>query len=260
MAQALVRSDDRGAKNLDGSAGGGGDTVADRDNVGGGIRQETYQAGAKLLGVEVESFRRLAIRKGWRRTRGNDGKARVAIPVEAISQREARPPRSDGDYREGGVTGVDTVVEPQALNALSDALRQERERREAAETAATLAQGEVTGLREAVRLAEAAVRAGAEREQALTVALDTARAEALAVTRAAGELEGVKLAAEYQHGELAAMRQEVAEAHNRAFVAEQAALKTNRQREGAEQARARVRRWTPWNFLLRRDGQGRRQP
>jgi chromosome segregation ATPase len=111
--------------------------------------------------MKVESFRRLAFRKGWRRTPGNDGLARVAIPLADIAQRRDRPydsPDGAQDDATQGARGDAITAEPQALGALADALRQERERREAAEKAAARLEGEVAGLKEAVRVAEDAVR------------------------------------------------------------------------------------------------------
>jgi chromosome segregation ATPase len=142
--------------------------MAKEGGAEGDIRWETYPAGARLLGMKVESFRRLAIRKGWRRTPGNDGLARVAIPVAEIGWREGRryhdEAGSRGDARDGAAlsdAGGATAAEPQALAALVDALRREREGREAAEAAARQATeavartaGEVNGLMEAIRLAE----------------------------------------------------------------------------------------------------------
>src|SRR5690349_23460292 len=94
--------------------GAGGDAT-------GGIRWETYPDGARLLRMKAESFRRLAIRKGWRRTQGNDGLARVAIPVEAIELRQDRHPRDSTDAAQRdatpGTTGAATPAEPQAISA-----------------------------------------------------------------------------------------------------------------------------------------------
>ena len=131
------------------------------------------------------------------------------------------------------------------------------------------ASGEVAGLNRALAISEEAARRtddGRREAMAGTATLQTtlgaAQAEVAAQKEQAGlalgELEGMKLATEHQHAELAQMRQEVAEAHNRAVIAEQQALEASRQREGAETALAGIRRWTPWNFLLGRVGRGRR--
>jgi len=72
-----------------------------------------------MLGIERESARHLAFRRRWRRTKGNDGKARVDVPLEALPQSGSatttggRPGSStDGstDTSAGAVTGSETVL------------------------------------------------------------------------------------------------------------------------------------------------------
>lgn len=82
--------------------------------------------------------------------------------------------------------------------------------------------------------------------------------EARRAARVEGELEGLKLGIEHQHAELAQMRREVAEAHNRAVVAEQQEIEATRQREGAEVALAKARKWNFLNFLFGLEGKRRR--
>lgn len=50
----------------------------------------TYIEAAAALGMTVESVRQRARREGWRRTLGNDGKARVQLPLDT-----ARVPAGD---------------------------------------------------------------------------------------------------------------------------------------------------------------------
>src|SRR5919199_6734864 len=50
----------------------------------------TYEELAAALGRSPEAVRQLAKRKRWRRIIGNDGKARVVVPVEYLDM--ARPP------------------------------------------------------------------------------------------------------------------------------------------------------------------------
>lgn len=69
-------------------------------------------------------------------------------------------------------------------------------------------------------------------------------------------LKGVKLATEHQHAELAQIRRQVAEAHNRAVAAEQQIIEATRLREGAEAALAKARSWNFLNFLFGREGKG----
>src|SRR3954467_13023780 len=49
-------------------------------------RSLSYDELANLLGIERESARHLAFRRRWRRTKGNDGKARVEVPLGALPQ------------------------------------------------------------------------------------------------------------------------------------------------------------------------------
>src|SRR3954470_8428012 len=44
----------------------------------------TYEELAEALGRSYEAVRALCIRKRWRRTPGNDGKARVHVPTEVL--------------------------------------------------------------------------------------------------------------------------------------------------------------------------------
>jgi hypothetical protein len=44
----------------------------------------TYDEIAAALGITPDSARRLVARKKWSRTAGNDGKARIGVPVERI--------------------------------------------------------------------------------------------------------------------------------------------------------------------------------
>jgi len=66
-------------------------------------RQLTYAELAKALGINTASAKRLAIRKGWQKTIGNDGKARVAVPVERLDQSEGDSPKGNDT---GDVAGV----------------------------------------------------------------------------------------------------------------------------------------------------------
>lgn len=63
----------------------------------------TYAELAKALGITAASAKRLAIRKAWQKTTGNDGKARVAVPVERLAE-------SEGGDGGGDATGVITGV------------------------------------------------------------------------------------------------------------------------------------------------------
>ncbi len=52
-------------------------------------RLMTYDELAEALGRSGEAVRALVIRKRWRRTLGNDGRARIAVPEEALETRRS---------------------------------------------------------------------------------------------------------------------------------------------------------------------------
>lgn len=68
----------------------------------------TYTELGAALGITAASAKRLAIRRGWQKTPGNDGKARVAVPVERLQAggdvTEDSPGDAAGDGP-GNVTG-----------------------------------------------------------------------------------------------------------------------------------------------------------
>lgn len=88
----------------------------------------TYRELADRLGMKPESARKTAQRKGWHRTVGNDGLARVIVPVEAFD----RPERAAEDVPPDN-SGV-LVRELEArIEVLKDLAAAERRRAEAAE-------------------------------------------------------------------------------------------------------------------------------
>jgi hypothetical protein len=50
----------------------------------GSVKWMSYDELAAVMGINRESARQLAIRKRWGRRKGNDGKARVGVPEEAL--------------------------------------------------------------------------------------------------------------------------------------------------------------------------------
>ncbi len=48
------------------------------------VRWLTYSEIAEALGIARESARQLVIRKHWGRRKGNDGRARIAVPKEVL--------------------------------------------------------------------------------------------------------------------------------------------------------------------------------
>ena len=82
-------------------------------------RSLSYDELADMLGIERESARHLAFRRRWRRTKGNDGKARVDVPLEILPQpgpvtptggRPDSPTDSSTDTPAGSLTGSETVL------------------------------------------------------------------------------------------------------------------------------------------------------
>jgi hypothetical protein len=60
----------------------------------------TYDELADRLGIGRESARTLVKRKRWARQPGNDGRARIGVPLEEIPARGSKP-RSDPGIRPG---------------------------------------------------------------------------------------------------------------------------------------------------------------
>lgn len=58
-----------------------------------GVQSLTYSELAQALGITRESARQLAMRRRWPRRTGNDGRARVAVPVSELAS--PRDPPSD---------------------------------------------------------------------------------------------------------------------------------------------------------------------
>ena len=74
-----------------------------------------YDELARAFGIERESARRLVMRKRWARSKGNDGKARVGVPTDALppvtpSSTGERPAHAAGEVTgEGAVKAASTV-------------------------------------------------------------------------------------------------------------------------------------------------------
>lgn len=79
-----------------------------------------YDQLANVFGIERESARRLVIRKRWKRSKGNDGRARVAIPTDALPP---VTPTSTGQrtvHGAGDVTGELKVGEESRVTGETD--------------------------------------------------------------------------------------------------------------------------------------------
>ena len=119
------------------------------------IRSLTYAELAEALKIAPESANRLARRKRWPRTKGNDGRVRVTVPEEAFV-RPDNPPVIPPDSP--GVSPPDNPVH--ALQAQIARL-----------------EGELTGVRETLVEARARADAAAARSAELSVDLIAERAK-----------------------------------------------------------------------------------
>ena len=94
----------------------------------------SYDELAERLRINPHSARNLVRRKRWKRTVGNDGKARVSVPREALvapsTSPSAPPLEAPSPAAESGVTIARLEVQIDGLKALVEA---ERRRADAAE-------------------------------------------------------------------------------------------------------------------------------
>jgi len=103
------------------------DAIMDADT--GDIRWMTYAELGRARGISTASATRLAFRRKWRRQGGNDGVARVAVPVgEDQSKRDDRD-----DDRSDVIPGISAMEA--AIISLTEARNQAQKRAEQAETA-----------------------------------------------------------------------------------------------------------------------------
>jgi hypothetical protein len=121
------------------------------EDVRGDVQWMTYGQIADAFRIKKDSARRLAFRKGWRRQEGNDGMARVAVPADDLA-RAADIPTDDPQDAEGD-GAHDGPYDAPAVSVQVAELREQLGRRE----------GELAGVREALRLVEAAATEARER-------------------------------------------------------------------------------------------------
>jgi len=122
---------------------------------GGETRWMTYAELGLARGIDAASAKRLALRRRWRRQAGNDGTARVEVPLD-----EARPRTSKQAAAEEAARLISSLEA--ALATLREQLERERKRADAATEAAE--QG-------THRLAEAEARVARLRSSLDTAAL-----------------------------------------------------------------------------------------
>ena len=61
------------------------------EDIPGDARLLTYAELGELLGIEPESAKRRAVRHGWRRVPGNEGRTLVAVPRTTLPERPIVP-------------------------------------------------------------------------------------------------------------------------------------------------------------------------
>jgi hypothetical protein len=84
-------------------------------------RHLTYAELGEALGISAASAKRLAIRRGWPKQPGNDGKARVSVPAERL-QVERKATRDDASEATGDDAGVVTSAVTGDITSVIEAL------------------------------------------------------------------------------------------------------------------------------------------
>jgi DNA primase len=177
-------------------------------------RLMTYDELAEALGRSGEAVRALVIRKRWRRTLGNDGRARITVPVEAL---EARRPPSAARARSPSEARPEPPPEPPPSGAPSEApvvtLLHSRIAElvaELRETRATLAEAQAKAARN--DSLEALVATERERLSDTKAERDRWAAQAEQVVAAVDPLkttiEALKAALDAERGRLSELREE----------------------------------------------------
>ncbi len=132
----------------------------------------TYAEAGQAMEMQPSSVKRLSFRRKWPRRTGNDGLARVGVPVAELH------PATGGGTRDatGGVPGDSTGTGEDATSVPAETL--------AAELAHVRVQlgareGELAGMREALRVAETGMHEATRRaEHAEQAAIDAWRTTA----------------------------------------------------------------------------------
>lgn len=142
------------------------------------VRLLSYDEIAETWGITRESARQLVIRKRWARRKGNDGKARIEVPTEALesarTSHDTGGPTSDDTSHD---TSDDTSETPFLL-ATTNVLTRHIERLEGELAEAKVALAAMTSERDAERVRAAQVDA---LRAVLEVERDAARAATIVV-------------------------------------------------------------------------------
>lgn len=96
------------------------------------VKMMTYADAAKILGVKVDSIKRRARNRRWKREKGNDGLVRIGVPIEILTLSERDyppdpPPDNTGDMLrlEKQLSALETEVK--MLRERQDDLLQDRD-------------------------------------------------------------------------------------------------------------------------------------
>lgn len=154
-------------------------------------RLMTYDEIAEACGISRESARQLVMRRRWRKEKGNDGRARVEVPIEKLpsgytsddtssnpSDRTRRQVPDEADEEPIGTVAIEAltrVIERQEkeLEEVRAALAQVREERNAARIQIAQIEGArdvVAAERDAARAAMVQVEADRDRWHAAATA------------------------------------------------------------------------------------------
>jgi hypothetical protein len=128
------------------------------------VRWMTYTEAANVLGVNPESVARRMRRGGWARRHGNDGKPRVAVPVNLLSVLAGVPDKPDNAASSAGSV-LDIIPDGSADKAALLALTER----------AAQAEGEAMALREALSRERERADGAEERIQTAERRLEEAR-------------------------------------------------------------------------------------
>lgn len=133
----------------------------------------SYDELAERLGITRESARQLTLRKRWARRKGNDGRARVEVPLDALPAISSDVPLQD-TYRDTDLTrALSRHIErlEQAIDTAEKAADQFRVERDAARDETRAIERERDAAQEArniIRAQVEALQAGIEAEKNLT--------------------------------------------------------------------------------------------
>lgn len=226
-------------------------------------RTLTYRELAAALGISVraaEARARRRIRQGhWRTLKGNDGAARFVVPIVELEAERTPTAGITAPLTPGITVGVtagathphianDNTVLAELQAALARLAERDmaelREARMRADQQAT----ELAELREKLGRAEAerdeakrmAEGAEAERERG-AAAMEALRQARELLSRQEGELDGIKLATEHLHDELARARRDATEAQTRAAEVAGRAEASERMAQEAKREAERLR-------------------